>query len=212
MKLYDVLGVSPDASMQEVKDAYRALTSIYHPDREGGDTEKMAEINKAYETLSDPEKRKHYDDNPELSEEQLRMKKLEGDAEALFVRILSVALKANQGNPISFIALEIANFKAKAKEENVDSEALIEKYRKTLSRITCSSERNLAKKLIDGLIEAQEQSIKANLELIEVVGITTKLCDNYYYDEFSEENAKQSESALSLLENVVATKNFLLEG
>jgi len=191
---------------------YRALTSIYHPDREGGDTEKMAEINKAYETLSDPEKRKHYDDNPELSEEQLRMKKLEGDAEALFVRILSVALKANQGNPISFIALEIANFKAKAKEENVDSEALIEKYRKTLSRITCSSERNLAKKLIDGLIEAQEQSIKANLELIEVVGITTKLCDNYYYDEFSEENAKQSESALSLLENVVATKNFLLEG
>jgi hypothetical protein len=212
MKLYDVLGVSPDASMQEVKDAYRALTSIYHPDREGGDTEKMAEINKAYETLSDPEKRKHYDDNPELSEEQLRMKKLEGDAEALFVRILSVALKANQGNPISFIALEIANFKAKAKEENVDSEALIEKYRKTLSRITCSSERNLAKKLIDGLIEAQEQSIKANLELIEVVGITTKLCDNYYYDEFSEENAKQSESTLSLLENVVATKNFLLEG
>ena len=57
---YDILGVSRDASEAEIKKAFRRLAAKYHPDK-GGDEAKFKEINEAYEVLSDPEKRKMYD-------------------------------------------------------------------------------------------------------------------------------------------------------
>ena len=56
---YKVLGVSPDASDEEIKRAYRRLAKKYHPDLNPGDQEaarKMQEINTAYEQIKDPEK------------------------------------------------------------------------------------------------------------------------------------------------------------
>ncbi len=57
---YDVLGVQRNASDKEIKSAFRKLAQKYHPDA-GGDEEKFKEISEAYETLSDPKKRKEYD-------------------------------------------------------------------------------------------------------------------------------------------------------
>ncbi len=57
---YEILGVSKNASLDEIKKAYRKLAHQYHPDK-GGDAEKFKEINEAYQVLSDPEKRKQYD-------------------------------------------------------------------------------------------------------------------------------------------------------
>jgi molecular chaperone DnaJ len=62
--LYSVLGVSSKAGADEVKKAYRKLARKYHPDRNQGDKkseERFKEIQEAYDTLSDPEKRKQYD-------------------------------------------------------------------------------------------------------------------------------------------------------
>ncbi len=66
---YKILGVPRDADIDTIKRAYREKASKAHPDREGGSPEMMAAINLAYETLSDPDKRKRYDrtgyDGPE---------------------------------------------------------------------------------------------------------------------------------------------------
>lgn len=60
--LYQTLGVARNASPDEIKKAYRKLAAQHHPDR-GGDTAKFQEIQVAYDTLSDPNKRSQYD-NP----------------------------------------------------------------------------------------------------------------------------------------------------
>ena len=58
---YEILEVSEDSTQEEIKEAYKKKVKEYHPDH-GGSSEKFIEIVEAYETLSDPKKRKDYDD------------------------------------------------------------------------------------------------------------------------------------------------------
>lgn len=68
-KYYKILGISETAPFEEIKKAYRELALKWHPDKQVGKSskekveanEKMQELNKAYEILSDDNKRKNYD-------------------------------------------------------------------------------------------------------------------------------------------------------
>lgn len=69
MDFYKILGVDKKASDDDIKKAFRKLSLKYHPDRQNGKTDeekqeaerKFKEINEAYQTLSDPDKRRNYD-------------------------------------------------------------------------------------------------------------------------------------------------------
>lgn len=61
MDHYETLGVDRDASVDEIKKAYRKLAMRHHPDKPGGDAEKFKKINQAHEILSDSGRRARYD-------------------------------------------------------------------------------------------------------------------------------------------------------
>jgi molecular chaperone DnaJ len=58
---YETLGVSKSASKDEIKKAFHKLAHKYHPDKNKGDDSKFKEVNQAYQTLSDDQKRAQYD-------------------------------------------------------------------------------------------------------------------------------------------------------
>ena len=61
---YDILGVGKSSTESEIKQAYRELARKYHPDVNPGDKqaeEKFKKINEAYEVLSDPQKKRKYE-------------------------------------------------------------------------------------------------------------------------------------------------------
>ena len=65
---YKILGLKKNATAAEIKKAYRKLSLQYHPDKNPGDEEalkKFQEINDANEALSDPDKRRKYDQGGE---------------------------------------------------------------------------------------------------------------------------------------------------
>jgi DnaJ-class molecular chaperone len=60
-ELYEELGVSPQATTQEISKAFKELAREYHPDKKKGNEEKFKKIKAAYEVLKDDKKRKEYD-------------------------------------------------------------------------------------------------------------------------------------------------------
>lgn len=69
---YKTLDVSPIATAAEIKQAYRRLAKLFHPDsqRETADSQKIIEVNAAYEVLGDPKRRESYDQQLRYSNNQ----------------------------------------------------------------------------------------------------------------------------------------------
>jgi curved DNA-binding protein len=67
---YELLRVSPGAEIESIQRVHRALAARYHPDnKETGDLEKFLRVNEAFKILSDPEKRKEFDDSYQTRKE-----------------------------------------------------------------------------------------------------------------------------------------------
>ncbi|MDQ1422575.1 MAG: hypothetical protein QOD72_73 [Acidimicrobiaceae bacterium] len=58
---YERIGVSPDASHEQIRDAYRRMARRHHPDARDGDNNQMAALNEAWRVLNDPARRAMYD-------------------------------------------------------------------------------------------------------------------------------------------------------
>ena len=74
MDYYKILGLTKNASENEIKKSYRDLSKKYHPDKNNGNDEKFKEITEAYETLSDKQKKMNYDTGNKMTIQEQREK------------------------------------------------------------------------------------------------------------------------------------------
>jgi curved DNA-binding protein len=120
MDYYSTLGVSKNASDKELKQAYKKASMQHHPDR-GGDENKFKEINEAYSTLKDPQKRQQYD-NPQPQFNSQNMGGM-GGFEDLFAQFGFRQQQQQQRNPDITIVADITL------EECISGKQLLATYR-----------------------------------------------------------------------------------
>jgi DnaJ-class molecular chaperone len=81
---YEIMGLTPEATGEEIKKTYRKLAMQYHPDRNLGDPEceeRLKKMNEAYQVLGDEQKRRHYDlfFRNHLKESRIDQQEMDGD-------------------------------------------------------------------------------------------------------------------------------------
>ena len=112
---YEILEVSRMASKEVITKAYKVLVRKYHPDLEQDEgkkeeaKEKMVRINEAYETLSDDEKRKKYDDTIAILEEKERIEKEKKKQQGKTQNVNTNVDNVNSNNNISINNIDNAN-------------------------------------------------------------------------------------------------------
>lgn len=144
---YKELGVNPDATDEEIKRAWRSLCSIYHPDKwpdpENHDkaAERMADINRAYEILSNPETRAKYDAGL-LDPAPDPYMAIYDMAVGYFDAVVSSAPMNAIDDIFRIIDMAIDNDKAAACANIKKAEADIKRMNKLVNRINCDGTVN----------------------------------------------------------------------
>ena len=185
MNLYEELGVKPSATQAQIKAAYRKKSKEHHPDRANGNSDKMAGINQAYETLSDPVRRKKYDEgggtDPIKSREQ-RIREL-------FISAINHVV-TDEGNIVTNIRRELTKAQRGGKEAQKDSKKTVASLEKRIAAVKCTGEDNL----IGDVLAAKILEGRKHIEMVDgelaVLADVLKMLDSY---ESSEKDAPEKE-------------------
>lgn len=160
---YEVLGVSKGATKNEIKKAYRDLSKIHHPDKKGGDEEKFSAIAEAYEVLSDPEKRREYDETGTVKKKPNHLMYLSDMIHRLFIPMIHHFIKDDHVDIIKKFIKEMKSIKKGMLDAILEHQEKIDDLEKSLNKITVKSGENFIASMIQTEIERHERA-KLNIE------------------------------------------------
>ena len=173
---YETLGVPRDASAAEIKAAYRRAAKANHPDKAGGDGTRMTQINKAYETLSDPERRARYD----ATGDDAAPDSLEKKARDMLQQLLMAAATApEQINCVRWAGDQLETVRADAREKLRQQHKDDARLKKRRAAVTVKSGDNLIHSIIDGHLAAIEANVAAINEHLEVSALAKEMLAEY---------------------------------
>ncbi len=167
MNHYETLGVASDATPDEIKRAFRKKSSQHHPDKPGGDAEKMAAVNAAYECLGDPERRLGYD---QTGRDPAKGPTLDDVAEhALQTLIRQLLDDGRPGNLVHMLETHIKRGVESIKKDIALSERVVARLSKQLDRVTRKGGRtSLFNRVLQEQIGRAESEIEQGRRQIEV--------------------------------------------
>lgn len=177
--LYAALGIARDASQEEIKAAYRRAARAAHPDREGGSTAQMQSVNQAFEVLSDPERRKHYDETGNTTPQAT----LEERAAQGLRMMLTEALEQSDVGVVEFVIASAERTIISLTSIKVNAEAKIARLEKRRSKIRFKGKGvDVVALLIDAQIVQARTSISEAAAALEMVKTVRRLIDEYEED------------------------------
>lgn len=150
--LYDVLGVDPKATPAQIKAAFRKHATAHHPDKENGDAKKMADINAAYEVLSNPERRARYDESGDNAPEKQQPQHVK-----LFLKVLHV-VATDKGNILRLMDDEFDKAIAQGLEVVDEAQADLALIRRRIAKVEPKQG------LLYESLHAQETTLSAAIE------------------------------------------------
>lgn len=176
--LYEILGVSKDATKKEIQKAYRELSKKHHPDI-GGDENLFKDIAQAYSILSNDIKRERYDKTGDVKEPNTDARLLD-----ILNQLFTQAVYKEAHNPLeevqSRIQGEIYNFDERMRDCNERKKLL----NKTLKRLSCKKgEKNILKQIIELNIDLNNKEIGILKEELTFFKDIKKHLKNYTFKE-----------------------------
>lgn len=173
MTHYDTLGLKPDASPEDIKRAFRRAASAAHPDRDGGSTEGMQAVNKAFDVLGDPARRERYD-RTGLDDRT----DIEKQAHDLLVQTFDRALKGDV-DPVRAAAKHLAVLRENIAQSRAGIEAEQVRLKRRSGKTKVKKGDNLVQMLIDRkLLELDRQHAQA-CEAMEIHAKAVAMLDSY---------------------------------
>lgn len=179
MTLYDELELQPDCSFEDIKQQYRTLAMKYHPDH-GGDIEKFKRIKFAYEVLSDPNRRKQYDENKTTSEPvNLRTEAIQ-ELASIF-NIIVAKFDPNQ-NLIILMNEEIENIRTHNQSIITQGETYIKKLETVKNKLKIkNNEDNILESFIHQQIEWKLKELDIIQKRLSIITLMIDIINNYEY-------------------------------
>lgn len=159
---YNVLGVDKAATQNEIKKAYRDLSKKHHPDK-GGDQEIFAQISEAYEVLSDPAKRKEYDETGTVNKKPNHLMYLSDLIHRILIPMIHAFIDQNHKDIIELFIREMKKLKRGMLDAILEHQSKIDDLEKSLDKITVKSGENLIATMIRAEIDRHE-GYKNNIE------------------------------------------------
>lgn len=175
MTHYETLGVLASATPDEIKAAARRAASAAHPDREGGSTERMAEVNRAREVLLDPERRSRYDatgldDQPAT---------IEAKARDMLLQLFSAAIENSEGNWLHEVSKLIAQHRSNLLEAQSTAQTKRARCVRRTGKIKVRAGENLVQMLLDSQLRNIDAQLANVEEAMQINAAAAKMLSDY---------------------------------
>lgn len=179
MSLYDILGVAKDATAEQLKKARQALAKKYHPDRQGGDSEKMQAVNKAYDVLSDPTARKHYDETGGIAGVQPLDTAAKDTIRQGVKQILMSGNLKDENNLLATLRANIAETRAKIHEQRLILPRTLALTERRLDKITSKGSETFIQDVLRNAIDGMTEQIKSLDKGLLILDRAVEILDEY---------------------------------
>ena len=179
MNPYTELDVPVDASLETIKQRYRTLAQMHHPDK-GGDEELFKRIKLAYEILSDPVRRKQYDITGETTTTNVR-----DEAVAKLVEILIhivPKLNADQDDLIYIVEMETRSILNLVNIDIGINEKIIINFEKVSNKLRIKSNvENILSSIVVNQIQQRKQELETLQRRVRVCNLMLEILKDYEY-------------------------------